>query len=57
MVTLKETDGTRRREKGEGRRVMEIGGEWASEVPGGVISDCHLLANSIWTCKVQHKNP
>lgn len=56
-MTLKETDGTRRREKGEGRRVMEIGGEWASEVPGGVISDCHLLANSIWTCKVQHKNP
>lgn len=34
--------------RNEGRRVMEIGSEWASKVPG-VISDCQLLANSIWS--------
>lgn len=46
-MALKETDG-RKKGENEGRRVMEIGTEWASKVPV-VISDCQLLANSIWS--------
>lgn len=34
-TALKEMDGAKEEEKSKGRRVMEIGSEWASKVPGG----------------------